>query len=49
MHGVGRRGKLFNFKIFTSHPKNATVELLELFLLDVHTSQLHVQESGADM
>ena len=49
MHGLGRRGKLCDFKIFASHPKNATLELLELFLLDVHTSQLHVQDSGANM
>ena len=45
-----RKGKLSEFKIlFASHPKNATVELLKLFLLDGHTLQLHVQESGADM
>ena len=36
------------FNIFALHPKNGTVELFALFLLDAHTSQLFKTTDNSD-
>ena len=49
MHGVASKDRICHvFKIFASHQKNGTVEIFELFLLDVCTSQLFKTADNSD-